>query len=127
MQPEKDAEMAPTIVQIHFKLDMPAREYVQAIAPLAQTIADVAGLQWKIWLQNESTHEAGGISLFEDQDAAAAFLSGPLIAQIHSAPSISDLRAVQFKVISTLSTITRGPIMEHIRAPNLLGRDGLCR
>ena len=99
--------MAPTIVQIHFKLDMPAREYAQAIAPLAQPIADVAGLHWKIWLLNESTHEAGGISLFDDQDAAAAFLSGPLLAQIHSAPSISDLRAVQFKVISTLSTPMR--------------------
>jgi hypothetical protein len=106
--------MAPTIIYIHFKLDMPTREYEQAIAPLAQPIADVAGLQWKIWLLNESTDEAGGISLFEDQDSAAAFVSGPLIAQIHSAPSISNLRAAQFKVISTLSAITRGPMKRHI-------------
>ena len=102
--------MAPTIVQIHFKLEMSSREYQQAIAPLAQPVADVAGLQWKIWLLNEATHEAGGILLFEDRDSGAAFLSGPLLAQIRSAPCISNFCAAQFEVISTLSAITHGPI-----------------
>jgi Putative mono-oxygenase ydhR len=42
--------MAQTVVQINFKLHMSGKEYEQAIAPLAQPLADVAGLRWKIWL-----------------------------------------------------------------------------
>lgn len=102
--------MALTVVQINFKLTLSGKEYEQAIAPLAQAMADVAGLVWKIWLLNESSHEAGGIYLFEDKDAANAFLNGSLVAQVRSAPSISDLCVAQFGVLNTLSVITRGPI-----------------
>jgi hypothetical protein len=102
--------MALTVVQINFKLTMSGKEYEQAIAPLAQVVADVAGLQWKIWLLNEYSHEAGGIYLFEDEDAANAFLNGPLVAQVKSAPSIADLCVAQFAVLSTLTAITRGPV-----------------
>ena len=102
--------MAPTVVQISFKLNMSGKDYTQAITPLAQVVADVAGLQWKIWLLNESTREAGGIYLFEDEHAANAFLSGPLIAQLTNAPSIADVCAAQFNVLSTLTSITRGPV-----------------
>ena len=102
--------MAPTILQISFKLNMSGKDYAQAITPLAQAVADVAGLQWKIWLLNESTREAGGIYLFEDQHAANAFLSGPLIAQLTNAPSIADVCAAQFNVLGALTSITRGPV-----------------
>ena len=91
---KRDLLMAPTVVQISFKLNMSGKDYAQAITPLAQAVADVAGLQWKIWLLNESTREAGGIYLFEDEHAANAFLSGPLIAQLTNART----------------SITRGPV-----------------
>ena len=106
--------MAPTIVQISFKLNLSGKEYEQAIAPLAQAVADVTGLRWKIWLLNESAHEAGGVALFDDEDSANAFLSGPLVAHVTSAPSIADLRAAQFQVLDTLTAITRGPVTRHI-------------
>jgi hypothetical protein len=105
--------MAPTIIQISYRLNMSGKAYAQAIAPLAQTVADVAGLQWKIWLLNESAHEAGGIYLFADEDSASAFLRGPLVAQITGAPSIADFRVAQFEVLDTLTAITRGPVMGH--------------
>jgi hypothetical protein len=101
--------MAPIVVQINFKLYMSGKEYEQAIAALAQAFADVAGLQWKIWMLNESTHESGGICLFEDEGAANAFLNGPLVAQLRGAPSIADLHLSQFAVLSALTAITRGP------------------
>ena len=107
--------MAPTVVQITFTLNMSGKEYAQAIAPLAQAVADVAGLQWKIWLLNESSHEAGGIALFEDEDSANAFLNGPLVAHVTGAPSIADLRAAQFQVLSTLTAITRGPVTTDVQ------------
>jgi hypothetical protein len=102
--------MAQTIVQVNFKLNVSGKVYEQAVAPLAQPMADVAGLQWKIWLLNESSHEAGGIYLFEDQDSANAFLNGPLVAQVKSAPILSDLSAAQFAVMESLTEITHGPL-----------------
>ena len=102
--------MTPFVVEIHFKLTLSSKEYEQAIASLAQAIADVAGLQWKIWLLNESTHESCGICLFEDKSSANAFLSGPLIAQLKSAPSITDFSIAQFTVLNAVTAITRGPV-----------------
>jgi hypothetical protein len=102
--------LAPTVVQITFTLNMSSRDYEQAITPLSHAVADVAGLQWKIWLLNEATHEASGIALFEDMDSANAFVQGPLIGQITSAPSIADFRAAQFDVLSSITAITRGPV-----------------
>jgi hypothetical protein len=106
--------MAPIIVQINFKLNMSGKEYEQAIAPLAQAIADVEGLYWNIWLLNKYSHEAGGIYLFKDEDSANAFLCGPLVAQVKSAPSIDDLRVAHFSVLSTLTAITRGPVTKEL-------------
>ena len=102
--------MAPTVVQITFRLNMSRRDYEQAITPLSHAVADVAGLQWKIWLLNEATQEASGIALFEDMDSANAFVQGPLIGQITSAPSIADFRVALFDVLSTITAITRGPV-----------------
>jgi hypothetical protein len=105
--------MALTVVQMTFKLNMPGKEYARAIAPLAHSVADVTGLRWKIWLLNESTHEAGGIYLFEDEDSANAFLRGQLVEQVKSAPIIADLHTTQFAVLDSLTAITRGPVMEY--------------
>src|SRR5262245_36509733 len=102
--------MAQTIVQINFKLNVSGKAYEQAVAPLAQPVADVAGLQWKIWLLNESTHEAGWIYRFEDAAAANAYPSGPLVAQVKNGPIRSDLSAAQFAVIESLTEKPHGPL-----------------
>ena len=88
--------MAQSLVEINFKLTVSGAEYEQAVAPLAQTVADVDGLQWKIWLLNEQAHEAGGVYLFADGASARAFLDSPLVAQVKSAPILSDFRTAQF-------------------------------
>jgi hypothetical protein len=54
---------------------------------LAQTIADVPELVWKIWLLTEQEGEASGIYLFQNDQSLAAFLSSPILAQIKSLPS----------------------------------------
>jgi hypothetical protein len=107
--------MPQTIVQISFKLNVPGSEYEQAVAPIAQAIADAPGLQWKIWLLNEPTCEAGGVYLFADAGAAQAFLDGPLVAQVKRAPILDDLRATQSGVIESLSAITRGPLLANVQ------------
>jgi len=107
--------MAQSLVEINFKLTVSGAEYEQAVAPLAQTVADVDGLQWKIWLLNEHVHEAGGVYLFADDASARAFLDSSLVAQVKSAPILSDFRTAQFDLIDSLTAITHGPIAEAMR------------
>ena len=102
--------MLPVIVEIGFKLALSGKEYEQSIASFAQAVADVAGLQWKIWLLNGSTHESRGICLFEDEKSANAFVHGPLIAQVSTSPSIAELNVAQFSILNSLTMITRGPV-----------------
>jgi hypothetical protein len=112
----KESIMAQSLVEINFKLTVSGAEYEQAVAPLAQTVADVDGLQWKIWLLNEHEHEAGGVYLFADAASARAFLESALVAQVKSAPILSDFRTAQFDMIDSLTAITRGPVAETMRA-----------
>lgn len=107
--------MAQSLVQVNFKLMVSGAEYEQAVAPLAQTMADVDGLQWKIWLLNEQAHEAGGVYLFADGASARAFLESALVAQVKNAPILSDFRTAQFELIDNLTAITRGPVAEAVR------------
>ena len=106
--------MSQSLVQINFTLTVSGAEYEQAVAPLAQTIADVDGLQWKIWLLNEQEHRAGGFYLFADDASARAFLDSPMVAQVKSAPILSEFRAAQFGLIDSLTAITRGPVSESV-------------
>ncbi|MEP0763326.1 MAG: YdhR family protein [Chloroflexota bacterium] len=108
--------MSQKILQINFKFNSSRAEYEQVCLPLAQPIADVAGLRWKVWLMNEAGREAGGIYLFEDESSLQAFLSGPIVAGLGNDPSFSDISAKVFDPMEALSLITRAPIGERTRA-----------
>jgi hypothetical protein len=107
--------MAQKLIQVHLTLKEAGDAYLHAIAPLAPTIADLAGLQWKIWLLNDAASEAGGIYLFADESSAQAFLTGPLIAQLQQMSCIGTLSTQQFDVLDTLTAMTRGPIAVYAR------------
>lgn len=102
--------MPGKILQINFKFNVPRADYEQAVAPLADDIAAVAGLRWKIWLMNEAESEAGGIMLFADEASLKAYMEGPIKAQIVSHPALSDFSVKQFDVIDEQTAITRGPV-----------------
>ena len=104
--------MAQKIVQINFKLHVSAADYVQACAPLAQPVADVAGLRWKVWLMNEAEAEAGGIYLFDDDRSAQGYLAGPIIGGLRAHPGLSNVSIKLFDVMEELSLVTRAPIQE---------------
>jgi hypothetical protein len=59
--------MTGRILQLNFKFSVSGPEYEEAVSPLADQIADVDGLRWKIWIINEAEGEAGGLHLFEDE------------------------------------------------------------
>ena len=49
------------ILQVNFKLNVSPAEYRKMCESVAQAVADVPGLVWKIWLLNEQEGVAGGI------------------------------------------------------------------
>ena len=98
------------ILQIGFKLNVVPGEYKKICESVAQSIADVPGLVWKVWLLNEQEGEAGGIYLFKDEQSLDGYLSGPIVAQIKSLPQLREMTAKKFDTVADLTNITRGPV-----------------
>ena len=99
-----------SILQINFKLNVSPVEYRKICDSVAQTIADVPGLVWKVWLLNEQNGAAGGIYLFQDEQSLAAYLSSPIIGKIKSLPQLREISAKCFDTIPEVTVVTRGPI-----------------
>ena len=102
--------MSKTVLQINFRFSVSPAELAEAFGPLAEPIAEVPGLRWKIWSLNEAASEFAGIYLFDDAASAQAYLEGPIIAGVKEHPAVSDISAKQFGVIDEFSAITRGPV-----------------
>ncbi len=102
--------MSGKILQINFKYSVSGAEYRRAVAPLAEPIAAVPGLRWKIWPINEAESEGGGILLFDDEASMQAYLEGPIAAQVTAHPALSDFSVKQFDIMDNESRVTRAPI-----------------
>lgn len=102
--------MSQKILQINFKFHVSSTEYETAVTPLAEPIAAVPGMLWKVWLMNEADQEAGGIYLFEDGKSLDAYLNSEIVAGIVSHPALSDFSVKQFELMSAVSEVTRGPV-----------------
>ena len=102
--------MSGKILQINFKFKVSATDYVTAVTPMAAAIADVPGLIWKVWLMNETDHEAGGIYWFNDAASLQAYLNGPIVETISKHPALEDISVKVFDNIDALSEITNGPV-----------------
>ncbi len=102
--------MASCVLQTNFTFTVSADEFKAAAEPLAEAFAAVPGLLWKVWLLNPQTREAGGVYLFESEEALAAFLNGPLIAGMSEHPAIVDVTVRQLPVWEAPSLATRASI-----------------
>ena len=102
--------MSKTILQINFKFNVTPAELAEAFGPLAEPIAKVPGMRWKIWSLNEAESEFAGIYLFDDAESVQTYLEGPIIAGVMKHPALSDISAKTFGVIEEFSAITRGPV-----------------
>ncbi len=98
------------ILQINFKYGVPRADYEAAIAGLAQPIAEVPGLRWKVWILNEAESEAGGHYLFDSAAAVDAYLKGPIVAGIVAHPALRAFSVKQFDVLPEVTLVTRGPV-----------------
>jgi hypothetical protein len=108
--------MAVKVLQINFRLKASTPDFESLCQSIAHAFAGVPGLRWKIWLLNDHEKEAGGIYLFESEQALNGFLSGPLAAQVKSHPAFSDFSAKLFDVMEEVTAITHGPIPAAVAA-----------
>lgn len=108
--------MSGKILQINFKFNVSKEEYEEAVSPLANEIAKVSGLRWKVWFMNEAENESGGVYLFDNESSMKAYLEGPIVAQVASNPALSDISVKQFDVMEDQTAITRGPVEKHAPA-----------
>src|SRR5450432_2800511 len=102
--------MPNTILQINYQFTSSPAEHRALVTPAADPIAATPGLVWKVWLINETDHEAGGIYLFESRDAAQGYLNSPIITGFAAHPSIRAVSAKLFDTNESLSRITRAPL-----------------
>jgi hypothetical protein len=104
--------MSQKILQVNLKFSIPKADLEAAWLPVAQPIADVPGLRWKIWLMNETEHSAGGIYLFENEDALQAYMAGPIVSAMMVSPVLSNIEAKVFDLLESHTAITRGPLKQ---------------
>jgi hypothetical protein len=102
--------MTQKLLQINFKITSSVKDYATMVAPLADPIAKTQGLEWKVWIFNEQTHEAGGVYLFRDEKSVKAYLDGDIVTGMKKQPTITEISAKIFDVDENLTHKTRGPI-----------------
>lgn len=102
--------MSEKILQLNLNFSISRAELEAAWLEVAQPIAEVPGLRWKVWLMNEAEQEAGGVYLFESEAAAQSYLAGPIVAVLKSSPAVSNISAKLFDVLESHTAITRGPV-----------------
>jgi Putative mono-oxygenase ydhR len=102
--------MSQKILQVNLKFSIPKTDLESAWLPVAQPIAEVPGLLWKVWLMNETEHTAGGIYLFESEGAVKAYMGGPIVAAMMASPVLSNIDAKVFDILESHTAITRGPL-----------------
>lgn len=99
----------PTLVQFDFPLEGPwGDEMAGAFGDLAALIERTPGLRWKIWTENPETGEAGGIYLFDDDAAAAAYVAEHTVRL--EGFGVDGIRARTFHVNEPLTAVTHGPL-----------------
>jgi hypothetical protein len=102
--------MSQQILQVNMNFSIPHADLETAWLGASQPIADTPGLLWKVWLMNEETKEAGGIYLFENEDALRAYVGGPIVTALKASPAVSNISAKSFEVLAEHSAITRAPL-----------------
>jgi hypothetical protein len=83
-------------------------EMSKAFADLAKDIAQEEGLIWKIWTENESKKEAGGVYLFENEADAQRYLKKH--TERLTSFGYTNIRAKIFSVNETLSRLTKASV-----------------
>src|SRR4051812_6066394 len=102
--------MSQQILEGNMNFSIPRADLETAWLGEAPPLADTPGLLWKVWLMNEEKNEAGGIFLFENEDALRAYVGGPIVTALKASPAVSNISAKPFDVLADHSAVTRAPL-----------------
>ena len=108
----ENASPAYAVLNLRFKLQVPADVLLANSRKAASAIASVDGLIWKIWLVQEQGDAIGGVYLFASRKAAVAYLNHPMIQALYSNPAVMSSDSQIWDVENSLSAITRAPLPE---------------
>jgi hypothetical protein len=98
------------ILQINYTWDLSAEEQaVYSTVESARALVDVPGLNWKIYIRNLETKQAGGIYLFDDAETAAAWAEQAR-DNLLKLPKLTDLDIRHFDIKEEQSLATGAPI-----------------
>ncbi|WP_436953268.1 monooxygenase [Staphylococcus shinii] len=98
-----------TILQVDFPLDGPfGNEMAEQFKDLAESINHEPGFLWKIWTENESEQEAGGIYAFDNKTHANQYLE--MHSQRIKSMGVPYVNAKVFDVNESLTKINKGRI-----------------
>jgi len=100
------------LLQVNYRRERSQDDVEQAGSLLgaAEKISGLPGLQWKIWIYDDSQKAAGGIYLFDTEEHARAWGDQALPSSLGRMPGVSGIEARYFDVDERLSAITRGPL-----------------
>jgi hypothetical protein len=98
------------ILQINMDYLTDVETLSDAFMGLAQPIADVAGLKWKVWLHNPEEKTCGGIYLFKDDASVKGYLDSEIVAGLGTSPMVTNVSVKVFDVMPDHSKVTRAPL-----------------
>lgn len=101
--------MSNKLLQIHFVFNGPfGAQMSNQLVELAKSINNEPGFIWKIWTENENSHEAGGIYLFRNEESVTAYV------EKHTARlkvlGVNDVVYKVFDINEPLTQINHGPV-----------------
>ena len=99
--------MSQKIVQINFRFTVPMGEYQSVCDQVASALSELRGLNWKAWVINEETREAGGIYLFDSGISATQYVNGPIVSALKDKPGIEGIQIRLFDIMEGPSRMTR--------------------
>ena len=101
------------LLQVNYSREHGQADSEQAahLLDAAEKISGLPGLQWKIWIYDDSQRVAGGIYLFDTEEHARAWGDEAMPAALGTTPGVSGVDARYFDVDERLSAITRGPLL----------------
>ncbi|MGO9884289.1 MAG: YdhR family protein [Solirubrobacteraceae bacterium] len=100
------------LLQVNYRRERGQQDAEQAehLLEAAERIAGVPGLQWKIWIYDNSQRAAGGIYLFDTDEHARAWGDQMLPNSLGRLPGVGEIETRYSDVDERLSAITRGPL-----------------
>jgi hypothetical protein len=89
---------------VTFRRDLPDDAYAALCHDFADGAAAIAGLAAKAFV--EDGEKSGGIYFFTDEQAASAYLDGPIVRAIRAQPVITDFAVARYDVDERVSART---------------------